>query len=116
MLGKFDEGLQHYEQGLEMEEQISTGMSTFSGIDKYLILAKIYRARGRYAEADNVIVRAMPLTRMVLLDGGPQLATLLEERAALYREAKMGSGWEPEAWERSAKALWEKYPQAKRKR
>jgi hypothetical protein len=89
-------------RGLSLQEQV---LKPWVHLPEYLTLAKIYRSRGRYTEADDTVKRAMDYTLETRGGMGLPFAECLEERAAIYREGKLGAGYEPDQWEGSAKAI-----------
>ncbi len=70
-------------------------------------LAELYRAQGRYAEAEPLYQRALAICEKVLGLEHPAVATSLQNYAALLRET--GRTEEADEMEARAKAIRAKY-------
>jgi len=72
-------------------------------------LAELYRAQGKYTEAEPLLQRALAIGEKALGPEHPQVATVLENYAALLR--KMGRDAEADKMEARAQAIRAKHAQ-----
>ncbi len=72
-------------------------------------LAELYRAQGRYAEAEPLYQRALAIAEKALGPEHPHVATSLENYAALLRETERED--KAEEMEARAKAIRAKHAQ-----
>ena len=91
--GRYVEAEQHLNAALKEAEQFGRDDPRLAA--SLLLLGRVYRAQGNYAEAEPLLHRALAIQEKALGPEHPDVATSLHHLALLYRDQGAYAGAEP---------------------